>query len=328
MFRKGFIALLLLLMTVSLMANGEQETEGASGDAYPTKAIKVIVPFSAGGGTDTHARILQRKIEKYLGQPVAVVNMGGAASLIGSREVLNAEPDGYTVLLNIPNLWTNKALGNANFGPLDFEPVAEAGLYYLCQVTGSNGRFTDLNELYDYAKKNPGVVSEATNIGAITYFTSLTVADSLGEQNLLKLVHIGDGAQRIANVLGNHIDTTIMGTQEAKPYVESGEMRVLGIYSEERVAGFEDAPTFIERGINVTAPIGYTFYMPKGTPENIVNIFADAVEKVMQDPEVVAKLESMSLIPSLKRGEKLVESLTKQGEHLMNIASKFNLSGK
>jgi len=317
---KKLIYLLIVLVFIGLTFN-----VSIFASDYPSKPIKIVVPYNAGGGTDSNARLIAMGLEKFLPHPVAIINMGGAASVLGSREVLNAEPDGYTVLVNIVNVWTNKALGNADFGPFDFEPVAQTGTYYLVEVTGADSKYKNLNNFLQDVKEKPDTVKEATNIGAITHFTSLALQDRLGGDAAFKLVHIGDGAQRIANVLGGHIDATLMGTMEVKPYYDSGEMRVLAVYSPERLVGLEDAPTAKEQGLDLEQPVSYWWFMPKGTPQDRVDYFTDALEKVMQLPEIIERMESNVMVPSFLKGEELIQHIQEEGDKLMNIADKYNL---
>ncbi|MBD3306852.1 hypothetical protein GF339_10520 [candidate division KSB3 bacterium] len=299
---------------------------GAAFAEYPEKPVKIIVPYGAGGGTDTTTRIIQKALEKVLPQPVVIVNMGGAAGLIGSRELLKAEPDGYTMLVNIINVWTNKVLGTADFGPDAFQSVAQCGTFYLVEVTRPESPYDNLKQMVAYAKENPDTIKVATNIGAITHFTTLALQDAVdGAENMIRLVHIGDGATRIANVLGGHVDSTIMGTNEAKPYHESGEMKVLAVYAPERVKGFEDVPTAYEQDINLEQAVNYWFFMPEGTPMERVNYMADALEKAMQDPELVQKLESIAMIPTFLRGEELDQKIETEGKKIRAIAEKHNL---
>ena len=321
--RVALLALIALCFVLPAFGTGSAEPEAVA--EYPSRPIRIIVPYNAGGGTDTHARLLARALEDILPVPVVIVNMGGGASAIGSREVLEADPDGYTVLINIVNVWTNVALGNTDFGPFDLEPVAEAGTYYLTEVTGAASRYDDFGQLLNDVRNNPGSVRIATNIGAITHFTSLGVQQELGGNAEFNMVHIGDGAQRIANVLGGHVDLTIMGTQEALPYHQSNEMRMLAVYAPERIAGIEDVPTAAEFGLDYVQPVSYWYFMPPGTPRDRVEYLAGAIEQAMQDPTVVRRLEEMTLIPTFRRGEELNAAIREQGDRLLHLAEVYEL---
>ncbi len=327
MLRKTALLLLVALFSLSFaFAEGAAEQEGAE-DEYPSQPIRLVVPYGAGGGTDTHARLIVRALEDILPVPVVVVNMGGGASAIGSREVLEADPDGYTVLINIVNIWTNQALGNTDFGPFDLTPVAEAGTFYLVETTGANSEWESFSEVAESIREEPGSVRIATNIGAITHFTSLGVQQEVGGGAEFNMVHIGDGAQRIAAVLGGNVDLTIMGTNEAQPYKESGEMRVLAVYAPERVEGMSDVPTAREQGVDYVQPVSYWFFTPPETPDNIVEYLADALEEAMADQRVLNRLEELTMLPTFKRGEELDEAIEAQGERLFNLADVYDLGG-
>ncbi len=317
------LCVVFMMLVPFVFAEGSAEKEQAVSAEYPAKPIKLIVPYGAGGGTDTQARLLVRKLEELLPVPVVVVNMGGGASAIGSREVLEADPDGYTILMNIVNIWTNEILGNTDFGPFDFVPIAEAGTYYLCEATGAKSKWNNFGELAKALKNKPKSVRIATNIGAITHFTSLGVQQSAGGE--YNMVHIGDGSQRIASVLGNNVDTTIMGTNEVAKYQQSGEMRTLAVYAPERVKGMEDIPTAKEQGIDFVQPVSYWFFAPPGTSADIVEYLADILEKVMQDPAIRSKMEEMIMVPSYKRGDELKQAIQAEGDKLQKLGEIYNL---
>ncbi len=322
--KRLFVLLVLIVcMMGSVFAAAQAETEE---QGYPMKEIRIIVPYNAGGGTDTHARLLQEGLSQVFDVPIVIDNMGGGASIVGSLEVLNAEPDGYTVLINIVNNWTQYALGNSDFTPLDFELVAEAGRYALVEVTtGGAPRFNRYSEVIKAIKNDPGSVVIATNIGAITHFTSLGIQEAVGGGAEFHMVHIGDGAQRITDVLGGHVDLTIMGVQEALPYYKSGQMKVLGIFGNDRVAVMPDVPTMKEQGLDFVQEIGYWYMMPPGTPQDIVDTFADAVEKVMKMDFVVERLEGMGLRPTFARGEEFKAIVEHDGQRLVDLAKKYDL---
>ena len=329
MLKKTALLLIVASFSVSLaFAEGASESEmEAAGDQYPSQPIRLIVPYGAGGGTDTHARLIVRALEDILPVPIVVVNMGGGASAIGSREVLEADPDGYTILINIVNIWTNQALGNTDFGPFDLEPIAEAGTFYLVETTSGDSDWNDFAEIADAVRDEPGSVRIATNIGAITHFTSLGVQQEIGGDAEFNMVHIGDGAQRIAAVLGGNVDLTIMGTNEAAPYHESGEMRVLAVYAPERVEGMSDVPTAREQGVDYVQPVSYWFFAPPGTSQEIVDYLADALEEAMEDQRILSRLEELTMLPSFKRDAELDQAIEEQGDRLFNLADVYDLGG-
>lgn len=325
---KAAVLFLLLASLLPSFAEGRREAAPQKNTAenYPIKPVKLIVPYAAGGGTDTTARMISQKLEKVIGQPVVIVNIGGAGGGLGMKELMNSAPDGYTMAMDIINIWTRKALKTSPFGPEAFDLVAQCGTYYLVEAARAKSPFNTLKELYDAAKKAPETIQEATNIGAITHFTSLALMDATGAK--LKLVHIGDGAQRITSVLGGHVEITVMGTHEVLPYYQSKEMKVLAVTSPERIQGMENAPTAKEQGIDVLQPVDYWFFMPKGTPKEKIDTMSSAMEKVMNDPEIVNKMKSMCMVPSFKKGAEYQRHVDEQGRNILAIAEKHNLGKK
>jgi tripartite-type tricarboxylate transporter receptor subunit TctC len=311
----------LLLVVLLVVACGTV----FAGNDYPIKPIKLIVPYNAGGGADIVARIVQKGLQKVLSQPVAIVNIGGGASVVGMLEVKNAKPDGYTMGMNNITMWTNYILGTADYGPLDFEPVAQAGTYYSTIVAGSKSKYKNLKDLAGNLKKQPHQVAHAINIGSIAHFTSLALQDAIGGKAAFRFVHIGDGASRIAAIIGGQVDTTLMGTHEVQPYYKSGQMRILAIFSPKRLKSYPDVPTAREQGINLIRPISYWYFMPKGTPKERVDYMADVLEKVMKDPETINNFNNLVIEPGFLRGKRLIQQLKADGKEIQTIAQKYDI---
>ncbi len=314
------LVVLFFLSAFFVIAEGQEEE---SEDVFPSEPIHFVVPAGAGGGTDTHARLIAHKMEEYLSVPVIIENVSGGGTAVGSRKVIESEPDGYTILLNIVNIFTNKALGNTEFDGFDFEPIAEVGAFYLCEVTGGDSEYTDFRQIMESIREEPGSVKIATRIGAITHFTSLGVQREVGGE--FHMVHIGDAATRITNILGGHVDLGIFGTNEAVEYHHSGMMRILTVYSPERIVSLEDVPTAHELGLDYEQGVGFWIFAPPNTPENRIKILADTFEKVMNDPEIIEKLKSQTLVPTFKRGEEFITTLQKQSELIYSIAEEYDL---
>jgi tripartite-type tricarboxylate transporter receptor subunit TctC len=295
----------------------------AFADDFPAKPIKIIVPYGAGGGTDTSTRLMQKYLEKVLPVKVLIINKGGAAGTIGSRDVLRAKPDGYTLLVNIPNLWTNKFLGTADFDATSLAPIAKTWSFAMVEVTRPASGHKDLRDYIADAKKNPDTIKQAINIGASTHFCSLAVQDLTGAT--LKMVHIGDGASRIASVLGGHVDSTLMGTNEAVRFHKSGEMKVLAVYDDKTYPGLENVPTSFSLGIDFKFPLSYRFYAPKDTPQERIDYLADAFKKALDDPELKEKVAAQSCLITYRRGAALEKAILDEGKLLERIAIKYNL---
>ncbi len=262
----------------------------ASAQDYPTKPIRLVVPLAAGGGSDVFARLLAPGLEKQLGQPIVVVNAPGAGTAIGSRQVLNAEPDGYTVLLNHVALHSLFALGKADFNFKDFAVVAGTTAVPNMIVSRPDLGYEDLPSLFAAARENPDSIKAGVNIGAPNHL-SVALAAARGGGAPFRYVQTGGATQTLTALLGSQVDIGILTTGDAAAFRDTGEVKFLAILDDERSADYPDVPTAAEEGVDVKMVLDYYWFMPKGTPQERVDIFADALEALMADPELQAQLK-------------------------------------
>ena len=203
----SILVLVVCLVLPSVFGQGRTETQST----FPDRPINIVVPFNAGGGTDIVGRMVADGLGKYLPKPVSIVNIGGAGSAVGTQEVYASDPDGYTLLFTLDAILTIEATGTSELGVNDFIPIAQVGSFAPTIVTRYNSPYKDLSELIRYdLSKGPGEVPIATNMGAIAHFQILGLREAVGEPNLFRLVHIGDGAARISQTLGGHVEFTSM----------------------------------------------------------------------------------------------------------------------
>ena len=200
-------------------------TRSSDEDVYPNRPINLIVPFSAGGGTDTYARVFKKAIddEGLLPQPMVIVNIDGAGATIGSRRAKNAKPDGYTLLLLHDAILTAKASGTVNYGPEAFEPVAGTGEVGMVIAVWKDSPYQDLDDLMNAAISKPDTLPFAANIGALTHYAGLQLEaaawDKVGRkqedrENLFRFVPVGGGSKRFAELKGGHIEVTGFSLEE------------------------------------------------------------------------------------------------------------------
>lgn len=292
---------------------------GASAADYPAKPVKIVVPAAAGGGTDTFVRMMQPMLEKNLGGALVVINVPGGGTVIGNRRVKDAKPDGYTVLPIHVALHTTHVLGKADFSWQDFEVIAGTTNMPLVMIVKGDSPYQTLDDLLQAASDKPDELIAAANLGAVNHFASLMVTSAHGKARF-RYVQVGGGAKSIAAVLGGHAVSGVLATGEAKPYYESKELRVLTLMAEERHPDFPDVPTTREAGYDVVFGIDYWWFMPKGTPAERVGIFADAVEKTMQDPALQKAFLARSINPTFNRDEATVRQIRQQYEMVEKAA--------
>jgi tripartite-type tricarboxylate transporter receptor subunit TctC len=281
------ILAVLPLAALTLAACGGDGGQNESAEEYPSRPIEVIVSFAAGGGTDLGARQLMPLVEKELGGKIQIVNKPGAGGWVGWEELVNAEPDGYTLgYLNTPNLMTgylNPDMGRDN-SLEDFSFIAnqvtDAGII---SIRTDETRFTDLESLIEYAKSNP-VTTTSTGIASDDHIAVLRLNKSLGTQ--FEAVPTEGASEGKASFLGGHIDVLVNNVGETYQSHEDGELMAIGVMAEERSEFLEDVPTIEEAGFgpiysNSARGIG----APAGVPDEILNELSDAVEKAINGDE-------------------------------------------
>ncbi len=288
-------------------------------DWKPKKAVTLVVPYGAGGGTDLSARTFAKHLQKRFKKPVIVTNINGAGGYTGSKQVYDAKPDGYKILYMHASVVTNYTTGTAPYSYDGFE----AGIQ-LCDdastavVTRPGTGIKTAKELIDYAKKHPGKLKAACSFGGTTeYFWKKLERDFDID---LDIIDIGGGSQRVPSLLGGHIDLIPSLYNSSKPYIDSGDFVAIGIPQEERQKNAPTIPTFKEQGVDFVVPsYHFTIFFPKGTPKNVVDTYAKYAEEVVNDPEYQKDVIKIGFVPGFTGPEetaKIFADLQKTYEEL------------
>ena len=261
---------------------------------YPNKPIRLIVPFPAGGGGDTLARLVMLRAAKELGEPVIVENMGGAGGNIGSAYVAKAAPDGYTVLYGTNGTHAiNQAIYKSpGFNPQrDFEPVSQLTRIAAMVVVRQDLPVKTMAELTQLLKASPGKYT----FGSAGNGTTSHLAGEIYKSRAgLAVVHIPyrGGAQAMTDLMGGQVDLMIEVMPSAAPQAKSGRIRPLAVTTAKRVAGWPDLPTMAESGLkDFDVSAWDAIFVPAGTPRPIVNRLNDAIRKALADPELRSQLQ-------------------------------------
>jgi putative tricarboxylic transport membrane protein len=287
--------------------------------AWPEKPIKVIVPFAPGGTSDQVARIFQRAIQenKLLAQPITVVNIGGHFS-VGSRQAMEAPPDGYTLLLIHIALMGGEGSGVMNFGYRNFEPVASTSEFCLTPVVRNDSPYKTLRDLLTAARDKPDSILFGVNIGAINHMAGLQLQGTVpGAQ--FRYVQVGGGAENFRAVLGGHTNAGILSGAEYVSFKASG-IRALGYTGPRRHPGIADVPTVKEQGFDVEFCVANWWFAPKGTPREAVDGMATALEKAMQTDYIKKELDNRLFDPRFLRGEPLRQVLDETYKRIEPVA--------
>lgn len=299
----------------------------AAGPAVAQQNVtKIVVPFNAGGGTDTYVRMLAEEMTKR-GMRVIVENKPGGSGIIAADYVAKAKPDGQTLLMSfVAILGTNTVL----FDKLPYDPKKDfasvSAIAY--QPTVIVGRtelpYRNIKEMVEYAKANPGKINRGSPGSAIlTNLAPIQFERSVG----ITTNHIpfnGD-AQAIQAMLSDSIDIYGTSITSALPHVKSGKFRVLGVMDSQRLPQLPDAPTFKEQGYDFNAPLRYYLSVTGGTPKETVDKLNRAVNEVIADPAFVARARAIGMEPRGGTPEEMDKFMTAEIDRWVPVVKSLNL---
>jgi tripartite-type tricarboxylate transporter receptor subunit TctC len=268
----------------------------ANAQEYPAKPIEVIVAYPPGGGTDMTARAVADVAQKYVGQPLVVVNKPGATGTIGTQYVASAKPDGYTLLVaggsetvSLPHF---KSLP---YNPVnDFEPILRITVERFGFYVKTDSPWKTMQDFVAEAKKNPEKYSYATSgIGGIHHAAVMVLEKRTG----IRLNHVPNkgGAETLAAVAGGHVDVAMAAPNEAYALVQGGRVRALALVSSSRSATEPNTPTLQELGYDMHIDNQKGFVFPKGTPKVITQRLHDGLRKVFEDAQFKANADKLKL---------------------------------
>ncbi len=302
----GFLIPLLAPVAAVLLTACDNDQHGAR---YPSRPIKIVVPFAAGGGTDTFARLFKKAIEDHrlLPQPTVIINVDGAGGTIGSRRVKTARPDGYTVLLLHQAILTAKAYGTVPYGPEAFTPVAATGEIGLVIAVPRDAPHRDLRDLLESAHDPTGGPAFGANLGAPSHFAGLQL-ERLDPGARFRFVQTGGGAKRFAALRGGHIDVTVFSIEEFVRF-SSGGTRGVAYLGTERHEAAPDVPTATEQGYDLFSRDMHFWWVPKGTPRARIDTLAAALEAACETEFMKQRLAEIFCAPVFLSGEKLAQRL-------------------
>ncbi len=272
----------------------------ASAQTYPERTITMIVPFSAGGPTDTVTRLVAEAMSKDLGQQVIVENVGGAGGTLGAGRVAQAEPDGYTLLLYHIGMATSATLyRNLAYDTLNaFEYVGLVTEVPMTIVARKDFEPTDLKGLIEYVKTNKDTVTLANaGIGAASHLCGMMFMNAIGTQ-LTTVPYKGTGPA-MTDLLGGQVDIMCDQTTNTTKQIQAGTIKAYAVTSPKRLKIFPDLPTASEAGLpGFEVGIWHGIYAPKGTPAEITDRLSKSLQKALKDENVIARFAELGTEPS------------------------------
>ena len=272
----------------------------AQAEPYPSRPVRLIVPFAPGGTTDIVARIVAAKITPFLGQPLVVENHAGAGGAIGAMETARATPDGYNLgVATVSTIATNPAMlpSTAKYDPVnDFTPIVNVAA--TPNVIEVNPSFPahDYKGFIAELKAHPGKYSYAsTGTGSITHMQMEMFKGHTGT-DMVHIPYKGAGPA-LNDIVGNQVPIMLDNMPSSWPFIKSGKLIPIAVLADKRVPGLENVPTLAELGLpEVNRMAFYGIYGPKGLPKEVVDKVNAAVKEVLKDPEVRKRIEDTGSI--------------------------------
>lgn len=293
-FRRQFLQAALMGVALSFVGS-------AMAQNYPSKPIRLVVPFTPGGVTDTSGRLIAEQLSKRLGQQVIVDNKPGASGNIGTQQVATAEADGYTLLLGFDGTMVINphVFPKTGFDTLkDFAPIGKIGDAVLILVAHPNFAAKSLKDMIALSKTQAGGLSYGTSG---TGGTPHIAGELLKQKTGANLVHVPykGGGQALTDVMGGNIPLVYTAIAGAIPHVKSGKLLPLAVSSSKRASSLPEVPTFIENGVtDFEANSWVGLLAPAKTPRAILTRLNTELNAVLNDPEVKERLNGMGITAS------------------------------
>ena len=314
--------LVLAAMALSLLLPNALRAQG-----YPKQAINLIVPLAPGDATDVAGRTIGEGLSKLLKVPVVAVNRPGAGGTIGTDSAVKAPKDGYTIVItNNASLVFNRILTpeTVPYDPFkDLTPIGMAVRTPIILAVHKDVPFKNFAEMAEYGKKNPGNIRIGTvGPGSVGHFT-VEIVNSLSTADMTMIPFKGAGPA-VTAALGGHIEGAAAAQGVVAEHLKAGTMR--GIVASTKMAEFPQIPTLAQLGHKQNLlGVWSAFFAPAGVPPEVAKILIAALEKVMKDPAVTARLTNLGMVADYEPPEKLIAEIREEHRTVEQIAKKAGL---
>ncbi|WP_241524568.1 Bug family tripartite tricarboxylate transporter substrate binding protein [Vreelandella sulfidaeris] len=274
------------------LASGLAMTTTAQAD-YPEQDVRLIIPYGPGGATDILFRLISQEAEKTLGEAIVPVNMAGAGATLGSRNVKDADPDGYTLLGSHDTIALSKLAGTVDYSFDAFEPIALLTQTINIPTAHANHPVQSAEEIADYVSENPGQVRFSMIPSSTDHFFWAQFFQEAGiDMADVRLVGYPDTGEQVSALMAEEVDFAMFNLPSGGAFFEDGTFRALGIAHPERLDSMPDVPTLREQGIEMDHSTSRGVFAPKGTPQEVVDTIANAYEQALENEEVQSRIEN------------------------------------
>ena len=303
---------LLVLLALAPLAGAQAQ------GSWPTKPVRIVVPFAPGGTTDILARATAAELTKAFGQPFVVDNRAGAGGNIGTEVVAKAAPDGYTLLMGTVG---THGINRALYDKLAFDPVKDFApislLAVVPNVLVTNATQPDVKTAKDViaaARKTPGKLTYASAGNGTSIHLAGEVFTSLAQVDMLHVPYKGSGPA-VSDLLGGQVNYMFDSITSARPHIDSGKLRAQGLTTAKRSKSLPNVPTLAEAGLpGYEVSPWFAVFMPAATPKDIVAKVNSALLEAMKDPDVVKRFETIGAEPVGSTPDELARHLALESE--------------
>jgi len=304
-------------------------TASVSAQSWPSRPVRLIVPYPAGGATDILGRIISEKLAPMIGQPVIVENRAGASGNIGFDAVAKAAPDGYTLLMATANITINRAFNDKlPYNVLtDFQPISQVVSSQNLLVARPTLPVSNVRELIAYGKANPGKLTYGSS-GIGTPLLCVELLKALGGITAVHVPYKGD-TPAITDLMGGQVDlycSTIVGLA---PFTKTGKLKALGVTSNKRADSIPDVPTIAEAGVQgYELSSWYGVLAPANTPRAIVDQLNAAIVKIVAMPDVQQKMIEGGSEPKSSTPAELMDRIRSDTDKFTRLVKEANIKAE
>lgn len=322
MSKKLRLMLIVVLAFTVAMSLGSPLTSAAS---FPTKEIKLIVPWGPGGATDLMARAMQPIFKEKFGATLVVINKPGGGSAVGLAELITSKPDGYTLGVASSSILALMALDEVKWGTDKFSNIALVSEDPLLLLVKAGGQFKSIDDFMKYVKANPGKVTVGTSGSRnVNHALAVLAADIVGSE--IRQVPFDSGSKTMAALLGGHIDAAVLKPSETMAQINSGEALALGVFRDKRLSVLPNVPTFKEAGYDVfkagrIAQVSY-IVAPAGVPKDVQEKLAGMFREVLGSKEFQEFAAANGFVAEPMTGSELDSMLSDLYKALKQVAVK------
>ncbi|HBM28959.1 MAG TPA: tripartite tricarboxylate transporter substrate binding protein [Halomonas sp.] len=260
---------------------------------YPEQDVRLIIPYGPGGATDIIFRLVSQEAEQHLGASIVPVNMAGAGATLGSRNVKDATPDGYTLLGSHDTIALSKLAGTVDYSYDAFEPIALLTQTINIPTTYAGHPVENAADIADYVRENPGQVRFSMIPSSTDHFFWAQFFQEAGiDMADVRLVGYPDTGQQVSALMAEEVDFAMFNLPSGGAFYEDGTFKPLGIAHPERLDSMPDVATLREQGIEMDHSTSRGIFAPKDTPQEVLDAVADAYGQALEDEQVQSRIEN------------------------------------